>query len=265
MYTSHSETVMSTATGFLYEHQDEIFLITNGHNVTRIHPDTKERIFNSAAFPTMIRSKAKTKIDDQVGLSEFFTVKLYDDEDFTIPRWYVHPEFGYQVDVVAIPLDRKANIPDHVIIVPLNTLRFDEQYPIRVADDVFILGYPLDIKGHGELPIWKRGTIASEPDVEINGLPKMLVDTATRSGMSGSPVIMRRTGFHSSQSIEDQNKNGLHPTDLVGTIENFVGVYSGRIGSDNEFQAQLGIVWKKEVISKILDNKQLGTIEFQNQ
>lgn len=33
----------------------------------------------------------------------------------------------------------------------------------------------------------------------------------------------------------------------------FIGVYSGRIGADDEFKAQLGKVWKKRVIDEIIN------------
>lgn len=60
---------------------------------------------------------------------------------------------------------------------------------LRVATDVFVLGYPKGISGGGEFPIWKRASIATEPDIQLGTLPKMLVDTATREGMLGAPVI----------------------------------------------------------------------------
>jgi len=42
---------------------------------------------------------------------------------------------------------------------------------------------------------------------------------------------------------------------LIGEIQNFVGIYSGRILGKTELEAQLGIVWKKEVIDEIIDGE----------
>ncbi len=39
---------------------------------------------------------------------------------------------------------------------------------------------------------------------------------------------------------------------IIGTIQGFVGIYSGRIVGESEFDAQLGIVWKKLVIEEII-------------
>ena len=82
----------------------------------------------------------------------------------------------------------------------------------------------------------------------------MLIDTATRSGMSGSPVIIKRTGVH-----------GLVEDERFSTAAGFVGIYSGRYGvSSNKGYVQLGIVWRKEVIEEIITGKVRGTGGFQN-
>lgn len=256
-----SENVMSTGTGFLYEFEDEIFLITNGHNITRANPQQTDRITPSAAFPVQINTKARVSQKDNPSVlvtTELFVIDLYEDNDYKEPLWFVHPEHSYLVDVVAIPLEKKINVPEGLKLFPINNYNFDSDFYPMVADDVFILGYPFNLTGDKELPIWKRGTIASEPFLDIENLPKMLVDTATRPGMSGSPVIMQRSGFHGFNGIE------FSGNEIFGTIKNFIGVYSGRIGADNEFKAQLGIVWKERVIKEILSAKKKGSIDFQN-
>jgi hypothetical protein len=60
---------------------------------------------------------------------------------------------------------------------------------LKVAMDVFVLGYPKGIDGGGEFPIWKRGSIATEPGVHRGGPPHILIDTATREGISGARAI----------------------------------------------------------------------------
>jgi hypothetical protein len=122
-----------------------------------------------------------------------------------------------------------------------------------VADDAFVVGYPFADLTYASLPIWKRASLASEPDIDVDQLPKMLIDTATRPGLSGSPVIMQRVGIHGVTGgvITDDT--------IIGRIRKFVGIYSGRIG-DGEFKAQLGIVWKARVISEIVGAKRFGEI-----
>lgn len=255
-----SDITMSTGTGFTYEYDSKYYLITNGHNVTRVNPETNERIVNTAAYPVKICTKVKIKQGDDYYLpKDLVDIDLYEDSDFKQPKWYVHPTHGYKVDVVAILIDEVKNVHESYKLFPMNKVKFDTDYWIEIADDVYILGYPFDINGGLELPIWKRGTVSSEPLIGIEGLPKLLVDTATRPGMSGSPVVMIRRGFH---SLHDGDQ--LKGDEKIGTIRNFVGVYSGRIGAQDNLLAQLGVVWKSEVIDEILKAKVVGDIKFQS-
>jgi hypothetical protein len=155
----------------------------------------------------------------------------------------MHPVHGKNVDVVALEIP--GELSERYRFYPLNELEFESQFNPRVADDAFIIGYPFSEPQPLDLPIWKRGSIASEPDLNHGNLPRILVDTATRSGLSGSPVVMQRVGYHASP-------DGNAAKSIFGRIRNFLGVYSGRIGLDEE-KAQLGVVWKRTVIEEIIN------------
>jgi hypothetical protein len=47
----------------------------------------------------------------------------------------------------------------------------------------------------------------------------------------------------------------------MGNGKRFIGVYSGRVGDDT-FQAQLGVVWKYDVIDEIIKSSTLGKSSF---
>jgi hypothetical protein len=49
---------------------------------------------------------------------------------------------------------------------------------------------------------------------------------------------------------------------VIGRIRNFIGVYSGRIGTD-ELKAQLGVVWKAKVIDEIIDAATFGAPPYE--
>ena len=57
MIPDGGDEIMSTGTGFIWEHEDMFYLITNGHNVTRLNPENGERITKSIAFPKEISTK----------------------------------------------------------------------------------------------------------------------------------------------------------------------------------------------------------------
>src|ERR1700722_88193 len=165
------------------------------------------------------------------------------------PLWFEHPEHGRSVDVVALPLS--ASLAKKYRLLPINKLDFDTAFGPLVADEAFVVGYPFADLSIGIFPIWKRASIASEPGVDLDKLPKMLIDTATRPGFSGSPVIMQRLGIHGKAG------EALKGDEIIGRIRNFIGIYSGRVDRETE-QAQLGIVWKARVINEIIDAAILG-------
>lgn len=246
-----TDTVLSHATGFIYEHSEKLYLITNWHNVSGKHPVTKEPISkNHVGIPDVFLTYFRLK--NNPGNDELRHIRLYEDDEMTKPVWLVHPEHNEQVDVVAIELDNE----DTFIYKPINKADFDDDILPEVADDTFVIGYPFDDMRYLGLPIWKKASIATEPQVNEDQLPKILIDTATRPGLSGSPVIYQRIGIH-------KLKNGIsQPDSIFGRIRGFLGVYSGRIGKGEEM-AQLGIVWKKKVIDEIIEGNQKGSIEFQ--
>lgn len=180
-------------------------------------------------------------------------LRLYDDDSNQSPIWFEHPTHGSAVDAVAIPiedLEQTAAVAANAESLELSRLK------LSPGMDAFVLGYPRGISGGGRFPIWKRGSIASEPDVDIDGLPKFFIDTATREGMSGSPVYAQESGLWAPEG-------GKLPGDGVfGKGERFVGVYSGRILADDPFLAQLGLVWKEQAIIEIIEGRKIGASSF---
>lgn len=230
---------LAICTGFIYKNLDKYYLITNWHCVTGKNSETKEPIGkNGFVLPGEIEIPfLKTK--NPISWIRY-KYKLIDSE--LNPLWLIHPNYKEKVDVIALPI----TIPEGIIINNINEVPFDN-YKALIADDIFILGFPYNINGTGNFPIWKRGSIATEPDIDYEQKPQILVDTASRTGMSGAPVIFRRSGIHGIKNGE------LNDNSIFGEIENFVGIYSGRYKGDSEFDAQLGIVWKERVIKEIIN------------
>jgi hypothetical protein len=82
----------------------------------------------------------------------------------------------------------------------------------------------------------------------------MLIDTATRKGMSGAPVIAVADGDFEIEGVQPAYRP-------PGRVYRFLGTYSGRLGGD-EMQAQLGIVWRQSALSNILDVPAVGISSF---
>jgi hypothetical protein len=176
------------------------------------------------------------------------------------PIWFEHPIHGAKVDVAVVPLfetpdkdDLKTLEAQGLITIPANRHVEWTRFDIAAADDAYVVGFPKGMSTRG-FPIWKRASIATEPSIDIDELPKLLVDTATREGMSGSPVIGMRRGIVMPNGKIDGET-------IIGEAQKLIGVYSGRIGED-ELGVQLGIVWKIEVIDEILDARQVGSLPW---
>ena len=158
------------------------------------------------------------------------------------------------IEVVARPIDGPN--PIQLPLYPMNELA-NARLRIGIGMEVFILGYPFKIELPG-YPVWKRGSIASEPRLAsltsalgsaVKQSEYMLVDTASRPGMSGAPVIRR---IWSNYEI-----------DMIDTpVDRFIGVYSGRAHADDPDEAQIGLVWDGSLIEEIIVGKRRIRVGF---
>ena len=229
-----NDTDLSVGTGFIWEHAGKHFLITNWHNVSGRDVFTKKHLSKTAGEPNRLALWLNVAGKLGVKAEAFLPIR----DGYGAPLWLVHPKMGNDADVVAMPLPP---IPE-ADMYPINRMQNDPM-TVRVGADVFVLGYPYGL-GPGGLPIWKRGSIASEPMLVSPEQPYILVDTASRPGMSGSPVIARTNG-----SYTDANGNMMM---TGGLPTRFVGIYSGRMVAPDPLDAQLGLVWPEALIREIV-------------
>lgn len=159
------------------------------------------------------------------------------------PLWFVHPVHGRRIDVVALRLTKTEGYALYT-----HSLQEGPNVAIAVAQQVSIVGFPFGRTGGGAFGIWVQGTIATEPAVDFDGLPCFLIDSRTRQGQSGSPVIFYSAGGPITTTEAAAAIFG-------GPVEQLLGVYSGRISKESD----LGFVWRREVISAILDSAVRGS------
>ncbi|MDP3946518.1 MAG: trypsin-like peptidase domain-containing protein [Lutibacter sp.] len=232
---------LMSGTCFFAKNEDKTFLITNWHNVSGLNPKTKVFMGPFAVQPDQLAIKI-FKNQEILELTDI-NIDLYDSD--SKPVWLEHPIHKEKVDVVAI----EVRIPDDKLIFCVEECiePFNENTQIHVKDDVYVLGYPFGLNAGGIFPIWKRASIASEPIINIEALPKMYIDTASRPGMSGSPVI-----YKEKRSVMIGDGEPGKASKFSSYFMQFVGIYSGRITDGKENTAQLGIVWKYPVINEII-------------
>lgn len=233
------------ATGFFYKLDGGTYLVSNWHVLSGRDPQYGQPMHKSGAVPDSItlalhltNALGQYRPDSTISLTDVTGN----------PIWFQHPDRGQDVDVAALKIDR---LPEDVAVY--EAVRPDEKtnMAFAVGMDVFVLGYPLGLTHQGILPVWKRASIATEPELPVAGLPVFLVDTATREGMSGSPVIARSYGQVMLAHGGGTSMGG-------GIYTRFLGIYSGRYGADDEFAAQLGRVWHRSVIDEVIRGQARG-------
>jgi hypothetical protein len=240
IFLRFNQTLISTATAFTWQRSDKHYLITNWHAVSGRNPNTDEHLCPMAAEPNILYGLINTVGTENVLAQHGFAIRLRQDPDEV--AWLVHPTHKRKIDVVAIPLTE-----DLISSAHLHSINQMGSPDLRVSIgmDVFVLGYPFDIDEHGPLPVWKRGSIASEPDLVPHVKNYLLVDTASRPGMSGSPVILRSWGTHMTE--------GGGATLSTGQANKFIGIYSGRLHTNDPIDVQIGMVWSPSFVDEIID------------
>lgn len=268
------------ATGFFVRDNGAILLLTNWHVVSGLDPASPSRQIGTLPSPHYLKV---TVVSKKRMLTEL-TLPLYDHE--MKPRWRVHPD-GHNVDLAIMQIPDAA--ADHFNFYDIRSVEDAEDLEEIVGRDVFVVGYPFSRdelrEGFGEeapyfLPAWKRGSIASEPAVRLEGRI-VLIDALSRAGMSGSPVFMAKDShemqalsprtakvFQRMTSGEGDALDVLRDLDLSDTKSvtkkrfRFLGIYSGTIGSTKLAEVALGRCWHAEVVREATEKSHRGEMEF---
>ena len=223
---------IARATAFVaHAEVGDSFLITNRHNVTGRNQETGELLCKkTGAFPDTLRVHHNAS----TGLGSFVAVEvpLYDGH---APAWIEHPTLGGAADFVALPIAQSSDIE----LFPYRA-RQDAHMQLEPAQTVSVVGFPFGERTGPSFAVWATGFVASEPEIDHGGRPVFLIDCRSRTGQSGSPVILHnRTGGVTT------HENGAEVTNIINRL---LGVYSGRINEDSD----LGVVWKAYALADLL-------------
>jgi hypothetical protein len=208
-------------------------LVTNWHNVSGLHLETRKPLSASGEVPdaVVIRHNRANALGQWVDRVE----PLHENGR---QRWIEHPQLGDKMDAVALPLRELSDVQ----LIPYTLGAGDPAIRCGPSDLVSVVGFPFGIQAGGSLAVWASGFVASEPDVDFNALPLFLVDCRTRPGQSGSAVISYRSG--GMVGMEDGSAAAFS-----GPVTRFLGLYSGRINA----QSDLGLVWKARALRELVD------------
>lgn len=214
---------IGTGTGFFFDHNGKLFLITNRHVLI----DEKKNF-----YPDKIVIRLNKNIAD-VTQSKELTYDLYNGEK---GLW---KELSSNIDLVALEVSR----PEEVMYAYLNESNLlPSDVQLGLGEQVLVVGYP---KGFYDeihnLPIVRNASIASAYGVPFRRDPLFLVDASLHPGTSGSPV------FTIPKNIETKKDGGF----VIGGKPKsyFLGVNSGEFGD-----MQLNAIWYANLIIKLLNS-----------
>lgn len=241
--------IIGRATGFLYRFMGKIYLVSNWHVLSGRNPFDGQPLRADGALPNNLdvilhRVRFSKSLPRQYVSSDKRTF------DLNKVKFLQHPSYGQDVDVACIFIKTGLELDFGTEVICINDVKDSTNVANSVGDDVFILGFPLKNENTNNFAIWKRGSIATEYSFKYKEKHIFLVDSLTKDGMSGSPVVFISNYF----SMPDGNM-GISSTPMI----KFLGVYSGREPSIEGSVPQLGLVWKSIYIEEIINGNVTGS------
>lgn len=192
------EQQLTNATGFFFERDGRLFLVTNRHVVLDEPSDHRPD-----------RLEIELHVDpENVAITTGFAIPLYRG---TQPVWREGIDPAGTVDVVALQLERAA-LPEKLLLQPFTPNHLIEQLDeIEVGTRVLIVGFPLgfhDTWHH--LPVVRQAVIASAFGLRFQGQGYFLTDARMHRGTSGAPVVARMTTQRSGRGDLPWMLLGVH-------------------------------------------------------
>jgi hypothetical protein len=223
--------IISNATGFFFERDNQLFLVTNRHVV--LDEPTNHR-------PDYLDIELHTDLGN-VGVVAQFSIPLYQQDK---PVWRQATDAAGIVDVVAIELQRAA-LPKNVHLqafTPNHLLgNLDD---VEIGTPVVIVGFPLgfhDTLHH--LPVARQAVVASAFGIRFQGNGYFLTAARMHRGTSGAPVVVRTTTLSGRGKL----------------VWGLLGIHAARLEASNRDEQEderldLNCAWYADILRTLTDN-----------
>ena len=237
--TFRGDTLLTNATGFFFERDERLFLVTSRHVV-----------LDEAASHRPDRLEIELHVDpENLAVTTQFSVPLYQEDK---PLWRAGIDAGGAIDVVAVELER-SSLPQTISLHSFNSAHLVEELDqIEVGTRVLIVGFPLgfhDTVHH--LPVVRQAVIASAFGIRFQGLGYFLTDAHLHRGTSGAPVVARMSPSESGR--------GRLPWMLLG-------VHAARMDTTNRDAEQderlnLNCAWYADILTTLTQETQTNPVK----
>ncbi|BDV38212.1 hypothetical protein DSM21852_14650 [Methylocystis bryophila] len=204
--TFEQQRLLSNASGFLFERDERLFLVTSRH----VMMDEESR-----HFPDRLEIELHND-PENMAKSTGFSIPLYRDGK---PFWRQGLDTAGEIDVAAIEIDRSA-LPEPTVYHAFNPAHLlNAVEHIEIGASLLIVGFPLgfhDALHH--MPVVRQAMLASSFGLRFQGQGYFLTDARTHRGTSGAPVVMRACESALTQDALPWRLLGVHSSRLdVGT------------------------------------------------
>ena len=193
---------LTNATGFFFEREGQLFLVTNRHVV---HDEPGEH------FPDRIEIELHVDAEN-IGRTVQFSIPLYRDGK---SLWREGLDSAGAIDVVALQLDRKA-LPETMLLHAFSPAHLVERLDkVELGTSVLVVGFPLGVHDTlHRLPVARQSVIASSFGIRFQGKGYFLTDARLHRGMSGAPVVAREAAPRAGRAELSWLLLGVHATRL---------------------------------------------------
>jgi S1-C subfamily serine protease len=179
VFTFEQQQVLTNASGFFFERDSRLFLVTSRHV-----------LIDEPSDHLPDRVEIELHIDpDNMASSTGFSIPLYRDGKAV---WRQGIDAGGQIDVAVIEIERAA-LPQTTVYRAFTPAHvYDPLDQVAVGTSLLVVGFPLgfhDTLHH--MPVVRHAVVASAFGLRFQGQGYFLTDARTHRGTSGAPVVMR--------------------------------------------------------------------------
>ena len=200
--TMLGERQLTNATGFFFEREGRLYLVTNRH-VVFDEPDSH--------YPDRIEIELHVEREN-VARTVQFSIPLYRDGKSV---WHEGLDSAGAIDVIALQLEKKA-LPEKMLIHAFMPAHLVERLDkVELGASVLIVGFPLGVHDTlHRLPVARQSVIASAFGIRFQGKGYFLTDARLHRGMSGAPVVAREAEPRAGRAELSWLLLGVHATRL---------------------------------------------------
>jgi S1-C subfamily serine protease len=223
---------LTGATGFFFERDDRLFLVTSRHVV-----------LDEASNHRPDRLEIELHVDPQnIAVVTQMSIPLYWGSQ---PLWRQGGDSGGTVDIVAVEIQRNV-LPATTLLSAFTPAHLVAEFDqIEVGTPVLIVGFPLGFHDNlHHLPVARQAVIASAFGIRFQGQGFFLTDARMHRGTSGAPVVAR--------VMAERSGRAEFPWMLLGVHSARLDVANRDVDQDERLN--LNCAWYADILLTLTEN-----------